>query len=57
MCKKKMQLFKAKCLPRQVESAQNVRKEITYDTRKNVLQYDDVMREQRRSYLCANDKK
>ena len=38
-------------LTRQVESAQKRVEGNNYDTRKQVLQYDDVMREQRENYL------
>ncbi|MFQ7235844.1 MAG: preprotein translocase subunit SecA, partial [Enterococcus hulanensis] len=40
-------VIQSKMLTRQVESAQNRVEGNNYDTRKNVLQYDDVMREQR----------
>jgi preprotein translocase subunit SecA len=40
-------VIQSKMLTRQVESAQKRVEGNNYDTRKNVLQYDDVMREQR----------
>ncbi|RGI30892.1 preprotein translocase subunit SecA [Melissococcus sp. OM08-11BH] len=40
-------VIQSKMLSRQVESAQKRVEGNNYDTRKNVLQYDDVMREQR----------
>ena len=40
-------VIQSKMLTRQVESAQKRVERNNYDTRKNVLQYDDVMREQR----------
>lgn len=40
-------VIQSKILSRQVESAQKRVEGNNYDTRKNVLQYDDVMREQR----------
>lgn len=40
-------VIKSKMLTRQVESAQKRVEGNNYDTRKQVLQYDDVMREQR----------
>ena len=40
-------VIQSKMLTKQVESAQKRVEENNYDTRKNVLQYDDVMREQR----------
>lgn len=41
------QVIQSKMLTKQVESAQKRVEGNNYDTRKNVLQYDDVMREQR----------
>ena len=41
------QVLTARMLTRQVESAQKRVEGNNYDTRKQVLQYDDVMREQR----------
>src|SRR5699024_4699093 len=40
-------VIQSKMISRQVESAQKRVEGNNYDTRKNVLQYDDVMREQR----------
>ncbi len=40
-------VIQSKMLTKQVESAQKRVEGNNYDTRKNVLQYDDVMREQR----------
>ena len=40
-------VIQSKMFTRQVESAQKRVEGNNYDTRKNVLQYDDVMREQR----------
>lgn len=44
-------VIQSKMLTKQVESAQKRVEGNNYDTRKNVLQYDDVMREQRESNL------
>ena len=40
-------VIQSKMITRQVEAAQKRVEGNNYDTRKNVLQYDDVMREQR----------
>ena len=45
-------VIKSGMLTRQVEAAQKRVEGNNYDTRKQVLQYDDVMREQRENYLC-----
>ena len=39
--------IESKMVSRAVESAQNVLKEITFDARKRILEYDEVLRKQR----------
>ena len=46
-------VIQSKMLTKQVESAQKRVEGNNYDTRKNVLQYDDVMREQRDNQSCS----
>ncbi len=49
-------VIQSKMLTRQVESAQKRVEGNNYDTRKNVLQYDDVMREQREVIYAQRQK-